>query len=103
MRPRYSAGAITRSTNQKARTEHFRRASKPPPVHPRLEVGGAMLRPSQREPIAEVAIAGSTFLNVPARPLRNGGKARASSLSLAQHPADRGESGRGSWRDRRGC
>src|SRR6185437_12875232 len=53
MRPRYLpdlsvAEAMTPSTNQKARTEHFGRASQPPPVHPRLEVGGAMLRAIQR-------------------------------------------------------
>src|SRR5690348_14380491 len=55
MRPRYlpdlsGAEAMMSSTNQKARTEHLGRASQPPPVHPRLEVGGAMLRAIQRTP-----------------------------------------------------
>jgi hypothetical protein len=43
------------STNQKARAEHLGRASQPPPVHPRLEVGGAELRAIQRAPAVEVA------------------------------------------------
>jgi hypothetical protein len=61
------------STNQKARTEHLGRASQPPPVHPRLEVGGAELRAIRREPVAEVATSLSVLalyrgsaVNVPA-------------------------------------
>src|SRR6476646_3655272 len=57
MRPRYlpADAMMASSKNQKARADHLGRASQPPPVHPRLEVGGAMLRAIQRRPTAEVA------------------------------------------------